>query len=102
MPRLQEPISAPVNVRCLFYRKDNRRRDLTNLLEAIDDIMVETGVIADDNYHISRGMMDPAYSSTKKIQERKWSLKQFELGRWCNGQHCGLQNRGFGFESRLT
>ncbi len=29
-----------------------RRCDLTNLLEAIDDIMVECGVLADDNFTI--------------------------------------------------
>lgn len=48
-------IDYPVNVRCRFFREDRRRCDLTNLLEAIDDIMVTAGVIADDNYNIIMG-----------------------------------------------
>lgn len=46
------PIAYPVNVKCLFYMPTRRKCDLTNLLEAIDDILVKAGVIADDNYTI--------------------------------------------------
>lgn len=45
-------INKPVNVKCLFYMPTRRKCDLTNLLEAIDDILVKTGVLADDNYTI--------------------------------------------------
>lgn len=45
-------ISAPVNVKCLFYMPTRRRCDLTNLLEAIDDVLVTYGVLADDNSNI--------------------------------------------------
>jgi Holliday junction resolvase RusA-like endonuclease len=45
-------INAPVNVKCLFYMPTRRRVDLTNLLEAIDDIMVKAGLLADDNFTI--------------------------------------------------
>lgn len=45
-------INEPVNVKCLFYMPDRRKVDLTNLLEAIDDIMVKAGLLADDNYTI--------------------------------------------------
>lgn len=47
-----EPISKPVNVRCIFYRDSDRRCDLTNLLEAIDDILVHHGILSDDNFHV--------------------------------------------------
>lgn len=50
-----EPISEPVNVKCIFYRDSERRCDLTNLLEAIDDILVNFGVLADDNFKIIAG-----------------------------------------------
>lgn len=50
-----EPISYAVNVRCIFYMPDKRRCDLTNLEEAIDDILVKHGVLADDNYNIIAG-----------------------------------------------
>lgn len=46
------PISEPVNVQCIFYRDSERRVDLTNLLEAIDDILVKYGILADDNFKI--------------------------------------------------
>jgi len=45
-------INEPVNVQCLFYMKTRRLCDLTNLLEAIDDILVDAGVLVDDNYSI--------------------------------------------------
>ena len=45
-------INTPVNVKCLFYVADRRNYDLTNLLEAIDDIMVTAGLLADDNYTV--------------------------------------------------
>ena len=45
-------INEPVNVKCLFYMPDRRKVDLTNLLEAVDDIMVTAGLLADDNYTI--------------------------------------------------
>ena len=48
----REPISEPVNVKCIFYRESNIRCDLTNLQEAIDDILVKYGVLADDNFKI--------------------------------------------------
>ena len=49
------PISEAVNVRCTFYRDSERRCDLTNLLEAVDDILVKYGILADDNFKILAG-----------------------------------------------
>lgn len=51
LPRI-ETIDEPVNIKCLFYMGTRRRCDLTNLLEAIDDILVSFGILADDNYKI--------------------------------------------------
>lgn len=41
-------ISSPVNIKAVFYVKDRRRVDLTNLLEALDDMLVKADVIEDD------------------------------------------------------
>lgn len=49
------PINEPVNVKRLFYMPTRRRVDLVNLLEAIDDILVRAGVLADDNCKIVAG-----------------------------------------------
>ena len=48
-------IDYPVNIKCLFYMETKRRVDLTNLLEAIDDILVHYRIIKDDNYTIVAG-----------------------------------------------
>lgn len=51
----QEPIDYPVNVKCLYFMETRRRVDLTNLLEATDDILVKYGIIEDDNFKIVKG-----------------------------------------------
>lgn len=51
-PKPYKPIDYPVTVQCIFYRKDRVRCDLTNLLEAIDDILVKYKILADDNFNI--------------------------------------------------
>lgn len=51
VPR-RKPIDAPVNIKCLFYMPTRRKVDLTNLLESIDDVLVKTGLLADDNSDI--------------------------------------------------
>lgn len=48
-------LNKPVNVKCLFYMPTRRQCDLTNLLEAIDDILVKYEILADDNYHVIAG-----------------------------------------------
>ena len=48
-------ITKAVNVKCLFYMPTRRRVDLTNLLEAVDDLMVKAGLLADDDFTIVAG-----------------------------------------------
>lgn len=48
-------INIPVNIKATFYVSDRRKRDLTNLENAIADILVKYKVIADDNYNIIQG-----------------------------------------------
>lgn len=52
LPRRKEPIDYSINVKCLFYMPTKRKCDLTNLLEAVDDVLVKHGIVADDNYTI--------------------------------------------------
>ena len=49
------PIGYPVNVQCLFYMPTKRKCDLTNMLEAIDDVMVRAGLLDDDNFAVIAG-----------------------------------------------
>lgn len=50
--RPHSPISARVNVRCVYYMKTSRRVDLANLIEATTDILVKARVLEDDNSRI--------------------------------------------------
>lgn len=45
-------IDEPVNVRCVYYMPTRHRVDLVNLLEATDDILVNAGLLKDDNAQI--------------------------------------------------
>lgn len=45
-------IDYPIHIKYLFYRKDKHRVDLTNLMEAINDILVKKGTIKDDSFNI--------------------------------------------------
>lgn len=45
-------IDRKVNVKAVYYMPNNRKVDLTNLHEALHDILVHYKVLADDNYKI--------------------------------------------------
>ena len=51
-PRPDAPINIPVNVRYVFYMPSRRRVDLSNLISAMDDILVKHKIVADDNRNI--------------------------------------------------
>jgi Holliday junction resolvase RusA-like endonuclease len=73
--KISEPISVPVNVKCIFYRENEIRCDLTNLLEAIDDILVKYKILKDDNFKIiashdgSRVYIDKEHPRTEIVIE---------------------------------
>lgn len=45
-------ISEPVNIKAIYYMQTRRRVDITNLHSAISDMLVEAGVLLDDNRDI--------------------------------------------------
>ena len=53
--KYQKKINYPVNVKALFYMPTRRRVDLTNLLEALDDMFVKAEVLEDDCRDIIAG-----------------------------------------------
>lgn len=48
----QPRINYPVNVKALYYMPTRRRVDLTNLHEALHDILVRSEILEDDNSKI--------------------------------------------------
>ena len=55
LKKIPQPIDKPVNVKCIFYRKNAIRCDQSNLIAAIDDILVKYGILADDNFKVIAG-----------------------------------------------
>ena len=50
--RLPEPINYPVNVKAIYYMDTKRVVDLNNLHSALMDLLVDFGVLEDDNSRI--------------------------------------------------
>lgn len=48
----KQGIDKPINLRCVYYMATRRRVDLVNLIEATCDILVDAGVLEDDNSSI--------------------------------------------------
>lgn len=55
--RPYNPITARVNVRCVYYMATRRKVDLANLIEATCDILVKAKVLTDDNSQIIQPYM---------------------------------------------
>ena len=51
----RQGIESPVNVQCVYYMPTRRRVDMCNLIEATLDVLVDAGVLADDNSGIVAG-----------------------------------------------
>lgn len=49
-------IDYPINLKCTFYVPDRRKRDIVNLLNAIQDVLVKYKTIQDDNYTIVKSL----------------------------------------------
>ena len=52
LPGRGAKLNRPCEVAALFYMKTRRKVDLTNLLEALDDVLVAHEVLEDDNSRI--------------------------------------------------
>lgn len=61
-------------MRCLYYMPDHRRVDLTNLLEATDDILVKAGVLDDD-----RATIVAAHDGSRVLLDRKNPRVEIEI-----------------------
>ena len=48
--RIKEPLQGKQEISIMFYVKDNRRRDLDNMLTTIQDSLVRAGILEDDSW----------------------------------------------------
>ena len=80
-PKPKTPIDVPVNVQCVFYMKTRRKVDKINLEATIHDLLVQAGILADDNRDIiastdgSRVYLDP---SDPRVEITITSVKGYE------------------------
>lgn len=79
MPRI-ENIKYPVNVKAVYYMPNRRRVDLTNLHEALHDILVDYEVLADDDYK-TIASTDGSYVDVDKWEPRtEVTITELETG----------------------
>ena len=52
IPKVDDPIDYPINLRAHYYRKTKHRIDLPNLNAALHDILVHYKLLKDDNCKI--------------------------------------------------
>lgn len=67
--RPEKPIDYPVNVKAVYYMRTKRRVDKTNLEAALMDILVDAGILLDDNYKIA-ATSDGSYVDVDKENPR--------------------------------
>ena len=53
--KYRQKIDYPINIKATFYMQTKRRVDLTNLVRALDDMLVKAEVIKDDCRDIIAG-----------------------------------------------
>ncbi|MCM1330433.1 MAG: hypothetical protein NC253_13445 [Ruminococcus sp.] len=80
-------VDYPINLKCVFYLDKRRKGDLAGYLQAAQDLLVEAGVLADDNRNIvasvdgSAVLYDKAkprteITVTKKENYEQWLSKE--------------------------
>ena len=74
----RKKINCPVNVKAVFYTQTRRKIDLTNLLEAVDDMLVYTDVLADDNRDVIAGHDGSRVFYDKKNPRIEIEIKKVE------------------------
>lgn len=78
--KYESNISYPVNLKCTFYVPNKRKRDLTNLENAIADILVKYKVLQDDNYKIIQSWDGSRIIYEKNREETVIEITKVEEG----------------------
>lgn len=76
-------IDSPANLKCVFYLDKRRKGDLAGYLQAIQDVLVEAGILEDDNRNIvasvdgSMVLYDKKNPRTEVVITRKDNYEQW-------------------------
>jgi Holliday junction resolvase RusA-like endonuclease len=79
LKKYKSNIIYPINLKCTFYVKDKRKRDLVNLLNAIQDVLVKYEILADDNYDIVQSVDGSRIIYEKGREETIIEIERSEL-----------------------
>lgn len=71
-------VNTPINLKCLFYVPDRRRRDIANLLNGIQDILVKYHVIEDDNFNIVKSVDGTRIIYEKGIEKTIIEISEYK------------------------
>lgn len=78
LSKYQSNINYPINLKCTFIVPNKRKRDLTNLENAIADILVKYKVIKDDNYNIIASWDGSRILYQKNIEKTIIEINRFD------------------------
>lgn len=67
-------INEPVNIKVTYYMGTRRKVDITNLHSAVSDMLVDAGVIADDNRDIAA-----AYDGSRVLYDKAAPRCEIEI-----------------------
>lgn len=79
LKRYAKHIGTPVNLKVTFFVPDRRKRDLCNLLNGIQDILVKYDVLEDDNYNIVAGLDGSRIIYEKDREETVIEIEEMKL-----------------------
>ena len=74
----EEKFPERVGIEYSFYQQDNRRRDISNQLESINDLLVDAGLLEDDDWKHLFIYGGKAELAKKKMRETGCTKKIFE------------------------
>lgn len=78
LKRYAKNINTPINLKCKFYVGDKRKRDIVNLLNAIQDVLVKYQVLEDDNYNIVQSVDGSRIIYSKGIEKTIIEISEVE------------------------
>jgi len=81
LSKYQSNINYPVGLKCTFFVPDKRKRDLTNLENAIADILVKYKVLEDDNYNIINNWDGSRIVYQKEIEKTIIEINKAEVSK---------------------
>lgn len=77
LPKPEQPIDTPVRICYRFYMATRRRVDGLNLCAAADDLLVEAGILKDDNSAIVK-----SHDGTRVLYDKQNPRTEIYIYQW--------------------